>query len=206
MGSMAHSEALEWPGPWDSVDVVFVDATDEMANTDNFPGVEVAAHVRTQQRTSRATVVVVTGHFFNPGLRWRMKEAGADLFFHRSQLRTPDRLRQALLHPEQFSDRNAVPPVRDAVVRRLGIGRSTSVNTFVRLVRDSGLGPTFERKGSPPVPRRQWMAYRRWLGDRARIKVVNMAEGTTPSHQDRRSPSTPQLRKLFTWAARVPRP
>lgn len=82
--ALRHSSTL-----WDDVDVALVDAYDQEAGFDRFPGAAVVKAIRAHPRGSQIGVVVITGHVANDMLRIRMAEAGADLFYGHSEIASP---------------------------------------------------------------------------------------------------------------------
>jgi hypothetical protein len=68
--------------------VVVVDAADERREDDQFPGVGVIEQIRKTPSSTETTILVLTGHYFHPALRRRMREAQADFFYHRSELQS----------------------------------------------------------------------------------------------------------------------
>jgi hypothetical protein len=203
--AFAHDAALAWAGDWDGIDVLVVDAADESRAGDQFPGVTVVRRARTAGSGGRPLIVVVTGHYLHDGLRHRMGAAGADFYFLRSDLRSPQALVDVVLHPERY--RRGVPePADPARLRQLGIGSEADVEAFVALVEDTGLGPALDGDGGPrQEPRaRRWGRFRRQAADASGVAPVNLTTGDRPAGQD--TPSIRQLARLWEWAARVRRP
>lgn len=196
-----HQGALDWAGDWASVDAVVVDAADEDRPGDQFPGVAVVRHVRSAAGHRQPLIVVVTGHFLHDGLRHRMKAAGADFYYLRSDLRSPEDLAEVVLHPERH--RRGVPaPADPAAARALGAD-GAEVESFVRWVEGEGLGPALE--GSRPDPRsRRWGRLRREGAAAGGIEPRNLTTGDAPRGQG--TPSIRQLAALWQWAARIRRP
>ena len=125
VGVLNHGEAVAWDAEWNNVDLALVDAADPGRAGDQFPGVEVADRIRRRRSSEQTKVIVVTGHFLNGTVRRRMREAGADYFYHRSDLHQKEGLFQAVLNPGEAG----IPGQHDAdSVSRMGIGRSTRVN------------------------------------------------------------------------------
>ncbi|MEA2902502.1 MAG: hypothetical protein QOH36_2389 [Actinomycetota bacterium] len=205
VGSFDHAAALAWDGDWSAVDVAVVDAADERAAGDQFPGVGVVRRIRsaTADGARRPTVVVVTGHYLHDGLRHRMADADADFFFLRSDLRSPADLIDVVLHPERY--RRGVAPVADTeALRSLGLDRGADVERFVAYVEGEGLGPGLDPTAPRPDPRsRRWLRNRRAMADAGGIQPVNITTGDRPLDQD--VPSIRQLSRLWAWAARVRR-
>ncbi len=206
VGAFGHGDALAWPGDWSDVGVVVVDAADESAAGDQFPGVGVVRHVRAATAASalRPVVVVVTGHYLHDGLRHRMAEADADFFFLRSELRSPEALLDVVLHPERFR-RGVVPVADDGSGRALGLGPEADIEAFLGYVEAHGLGPSLDPDASRPDRRsRRWLRHREGMTAAGGIEPVNLTTGDRPRDQD--IPSIRQLSRLWAWAARIRRP
>lgn len=200
-----HDQALTWDGDWNEVDAVVLDAADEGRAGDQFPGVEVVRHVRSTAERGRPLIVVVTGHYLHDGLRHRMKEAGADFYFLRSDLRSADVLVDVVLHPERH--RRGVPEVTDPeALRMLGVDASSDVESFVGWVEGQQLGPALAGgRGSRTGPRsRRWARLRRDAARAGRIEPRNLTTGDAPLGHE--TPSIRQLGRLWHWAARIRRP
>jgi len=206
LATLDHVIALTWVEEWSSVDVVLVDAADEKVSGDQFPGVRVVRHIRACQHDRRAVIVVITGHFLNDGLRHRMADADADLFFLRSDIRSFTTLREVVLRPERF--RRGVPPVTDPGARTaLGVTDRSDVEHLVRYVDDNELGEVLDANGSGrPDPRnRRWVRHRRGMAEAARIAPMNLTTGSGPSRKQL-SPSLRQLAHVYRWATKAPSP
>jgi hypothetical protein len=187
------------------VDVLVVDAADEARAADQFPGVGVVRRARAAGSDGRPLVIVVTGHYLHDGLRHRMRAAGADFYFLRSDLRTPEALVDVVLNPDRY--RRGVPGLAEPGRRRLlGIGPDTDVEPFVDLVETAGLGSALAgTDGMREQPRsRRWGRFRREAAGAAGVAAVNLTTGQRPQGQD--TPSIRQLSRLWEWAARVRRP
>lgn len=199
-----HDEAANWDGDWAEVDVVVVDAADESRRGDQFPGVTVVRRVREAAVRQQPLVVVVTGHYLHDGLRHRMADAGADFYFFRSDLRSPEGLVDIVLHPDRH--RRGVPDVSDPETRRtLGVGVASDVESFVTWVEGQELGPAFAGQGPREDPRsRRWGRRRREAAAAGGIEPVNLTTGDTPRGHS--TPSIRQLGRLWEWAARIRRP
>jgi hypothetical protein len=203
--AFTHDAALAWAGDWDGIDMLVVDAADESRAGDQFPGVAVVRRARAAGSGGRPLIVVVTGHYLHDGLRHRMGAAGADFYFLRSDLRSPEALVDVVLHPERY--RRGVPePVDPARRRQLGIGSEADVEAFVALVEDTGVGPALDGDGGArQEPRaRRWGRFRRQAAAASGVAPVNLTTGDRPAGQD--TPSIRQLARLWEWAARVRRP
>lgn len=196
VASFDHREALSWPGEWGAIDVALIDAADDRDPVDQFPGVAVVAHIRHDAVAGRPVLVVVTGHFFDDAIRTRMREARADLFYHRSEFADVNRLYQVVLHPDD--ERSAVPQVRNAeTLIRMGVNSATNVNDAVRWAADTG----FIRGSSAPTSRgRARYRLRRSFNQVARLNPVNI-DGTPPD-REQREPSLPQIERFLRWATR----
>ena len=204
MAALDHDEAMRWQGDWSTVDVVVVDAADEGRAGDQFPGVAVVRQVRNAAASSQPMVVVVTGHYMHDGLRHRMRAAGADFFYLRSDLRTPEALVDVVLHPERH--RRGVPVAADPdAPGRLGVSDGSNVEAFVSWIDEEELGPELAGAGSRGQPRsRRWSRVRREAAGAGHIEPVNLTTGDRP--RDQSTPSIRQLARLWAWAARVRKP
>ena len=204
VAAFGHDEATDWGGDWAAVDVVVVDAADESRDGDQFPGVAVVRRVREAAGGRQPLVVVVTGHYLHDGLRHRMADAGADFYFFRSDLRSPEALVDVVLHPERH--RRGVPEVADPEGRRtLGVGAASDVESFVAWVDSQELGPALAGQGPREDPRsRRWSRRRREAAAAGGIEPVNVTTGDTP--RGHAIPSIRQLGRLWEWAARIRRP
>ena len=206
VAAFSHDQALSWAADWAGVDVVVVDAADEGNRGDQFPGVAVVRSVRAAcAGRPQPLVVVVTGHYLHDGLRHRMKEAGADFYFLRSDLRSPDALVDVVLHPDRH--RRGVPAVEDPeALQFLGVEAGSDVESFVGWVDEQGLGPSLDGdSGARDDPRsRRWARVRQQAADAGRIAPRNLTTGDAP--QGHATPSIRQLSRLWHWAARIRRP
>lgn len=129
---------------------MLVDAADEGLAGDQFPGVAVVGRIRACQGDARPLVAVITGHYFNDGLRHRMAGAGADLFFLRPELRSPAALWDVVLHPEHY--RRGVPGLLDPVAAEgIGITESSHLEGLVTYVQCHGIEDALD----PANPRRE---------------------------------------------------
>jgi hypothetical protein len=203
---MNHDDALSSPWPWRDIDVVVLDAADEGRLGDQFPGVRVVRYIRTRQVERRPTIVVVTGHFFDDGLRHRMAEAKADFFFLRSEFRSAEKLTDVVLNPERYL--RGVPNVVDRQEEHvLGITPGSRLEDLVDYVEENDLATTLDPTVSVRVPsaRRSLMRHRHDLSRAARITPMNISTGSRPG-DNQQDPSIRQLRRLWFWAARVKYP
>ena len=199
VGSFSHSEALQVGASWAEADVVVVDAADEQSSFDQFPGVAVVEALRSHRGRSETTVIVVTGHFFDPALRRRMREAAADFFYHRSDLRSAGALRGAVLRPARQYEVSASDDLDDLddLVRH-GVSRATRVNEAVRFAGQHGLSGL-------PAPRgersRAWLRRRQEFNRVARLSPMNRTG--LPPDRDQHEPSLVQIDRFLRWATRV---
>jgi CheY-like chemotaxis protein len=205
VAAFGHDAALAWAGDWSRVDVAVVDAADESAEGDQFPGVAVVRRIRAGSPDGATTVVVVTGHYLHDGLRHRMATAGADFFFLRSELRSSDGLVDVVLHPERY--RRGVAPVADpGALPAMGVAPGADIESLVAYVEEEGMGPLLDHDGAPrDAPRaRRWVRHRRAMAAAGGIEPVNVTTGDRPRGQD--TPSIRQLARVWNWAARIRRP
>lgn len=205
VGALSHAEAMAWCEQWRDVDAVVLDAADERLDGDQFPGVAVARRIRCCSGPDRPVIIVVTGHYLHDGLRHRMAGAGADLFFYRRDLFTPERLVDVAIHPERY--RRGVPrPTNAAGARALGIGEHARIDELVTYVDEQGLASALDpAKPLREDPRsRRWMRHRAAIAEASGLKPVNITTGDAP--RNARWPSIRQLRRAWAWAARVERP
>jgi CheY-like chemotaxis protein len=197
IGVLDHTVALEWDHQWSDVDVVLVDAADPLREHDQFPGVEVADHIRRRRSSAQTMIIVVTGHFFDDAVRRRMREAGADYFYHRPELHRKEGLYNAVLHPERA--RAGVPEDHDyQAVVRLGVGSSTRINEAVRMAGHVDGRPSSAGRS------RAWNTYRRTFNQVARLQAMN-ADGTPPD-REQVEPSLTQIDRFLRWATRIKPP
>jgi len=194
--ALSHDEAMAWAGDWSLVDAALVDAADDRVATDQFPGVHVVERLR-REAGRRLTVVVVTGHFFDDAIRRRMWEAGADFFYHRSELADRRVLLRVVLEPEAC---RRVPAPHDAeALIRFGVTEATRVNRAVAHAADRDVARTLAERGDPRS--RRWLRLRRDFNREARLTPMT-AEGNLPDrNQD--LPALPQIARFLAWATRV---
>lgn len=203
VAAVGHADALAWTEEWAAVDVAIVDAADEGSERDQFPGVAVVRRARACQGRGRPTVVVVTGHFMNDGLRHRMHEAQADFFFLRADLRSADALRDVVLHPERH--RRGVPPVTDPETPELLGVDGADLERLVSYVDDHGLHAALGGgEGRRAEPRsRAWLRHRRAMTEASGVRPRNVTTGNLPGESQRWA-SIRQLSRIYRWAARIP--
>lgn len=193
-----HAEALAAHDAWVDVDVVIVDAADHRQLGDQFPGVAVVSHIRRSRPYDSALIIVVTGHFFDDAVRRRMREARADLFYHRGDLADADVLREIVLRPEYA--RKPVPPPSDPeTLIRLGVTDSTRVNHAVGHAVGMHLEQELHERSEPRS--RRWLRLRREFNSLARLTPMT-GDGRVPDRpQD--LPSLPQIGRFLDWATKI---
>jgi CheY-like chemotaxis protein len=197
VAAATHDVAAAWVDRWDTVDVAIVDAGDIRRQDDQFPGVGVVRQARRHGRDGMV-VMVVTGHFLDDALRWRMREAGADYFHHRSEVQDPDSLYQAVVHP--VAERRGVPDILDPEAAfRVGVVRGTRVNAGLDFALEHDL--VHRRDGDRSPRSRQWARWRREFNQITRLHTVN-ADGTIPD-REQTAPSYDQIGRLYRWATRA---
>jgi hypothetical protein len=154
----------------------------------------------------RPDVVVVTGHFFNDGLRRCMAEVGADFFFLRSDLRTADALIDIVLHPDRY--RRGVPTITDqATAQNLGITDRSRVSDLVSYVSqhdlDAALDSTRAIRDDPHS--RRWYRHRQAMAAASGIEPINLTTGQPP-RGNQRIPSLRQFAHVLAWASKTTHP
>jgi CheY-like chemotaxis protein len=196
--ALSHDEAMAWAGDWSLVDVALVDAADDRVAGDQFPGVHVVERMR-RDASRRLTIVVVTGHFFDDAIRRRMWEAGADFFYHRSELADRRVLLRVVLEPEAC---RRVPAPHDPDAQaRLGVTETTRVNRAVAHAVDRDVARTLAERGDPRS--RRWLRLRRDFNREARLTPLTAGGHLPDRNQD--LPALPQIARFLTWATRVKR-
>ncbi|MEI7593637.1 MAG: response regulator [Actinomycetes bacterium] len=190
LASMSHDEFDEYLLDWNLVDVLIVDAADERCIDDHFPGVHVVEAARRRCHPARLSIIVVTRHFDDDALRRRMREAQADFFFRRSDLRSASQFCDAVLRPK---DQVAgIPdPTDPRALIQMGIGDGTRVNDAIRFLLANPLGGSARRSTS---------RLRSQFNEVAHLHVTN-ADGTAPD-RNQGTPSQPQINRFIEWATR----
>ena len=194
VGTLDHGEAIDWDVQWEGVDVAVIDAADPSRSGDQFPGVAVVEHIRRRRAPGETTVIIVTGHFFDDAVRRRMREAGADYFFHRAEIRKRDALYEVVLHPEHLSVGVPTPRDPDALIR-MGIGADSRVNGAVNFALTHPSWTAGSQRS------RSWATYRRAFNSVARLQPMN-SDGTPPD-RDQDDPSLSQIERFVKWATRI---
>ncbi len=196
VASLDHPAAAAWGEQWRGVDVVLVDAADERRNDDQFPGVSVVESVRRHRDRRETRVIVLTGHFFDGAVRRRVREAGADFFYHRSELADAAALRAAVL---RRAGRPVPEPEDPEEEIRLGVSPHSRVNAAVAHALAEGLPERLAERANPRS--RAWERLRREFNRHARLQAMT-SDGRLPDRtQD--TPSLPQISRFLTWATKV---
>jgi CheY-like chemotaxis protein len=200
VAALDHDDALAVGDMWQDTDVAVVDAADHRRTADQFPGVAVVEHIR-RHATSRLTVIVVTGHFFDDAVRRRMREARADFFYHRADMADAQALYDAVLRPEEA--RRRVPEPRDPESQfRHGVSEHTRVNQAVGYALENALEDRLAEHAEPRS--RRWLRLRGEFNRVARLTPVT-SDGRRPDRpQD--EPSLPQITRFIAWAMKVKQP
>lgn len=196
VASVSHDAVLDGRVSLEGVDVALVDASDRRRLDDHFPGVLVVERIRAERTPEQTRVIVLTGVMFDDAIRRRMREAGADFYYHRSELLDAAVLQRVVLHPDE--ERSVPDPVDPEHLFRLGIGDSTRVNEAVAAARDEGLMSgqlTVGSRGRERSRRRERFA------QRAGLHVVT-ADGRPPD-REQPAPSLPQIDRFLRWATRL---
>jgi hypothetical protein len=203
VAAVDHDEAIRWTTPeWSRLDAILVDAArpfnddNRYRDGDHYPGVEVVTRAR--EFRPELLVIVLTGRFFEDGLRRRMKEAGADFFYFRDHLRTPELLHQAVLEPDTRSA--GVPDVQDPdALAVLGVDDRSRINRFLAYLDTrggfaaTGRGQRRTRRNDPA----------RAEATRAGIRAVNKTTGMPPHALHQQHPSRRQIGDLWLALAQV---
>ncbi|ETK38127.1 response regulator transcription factor [Microbispora sp. ATCC PTA-5024] len=197
VAALTHEDAAGWGGRWRDADVVLVDAADERREGDQFPGVAVVEQVR--RHRPRALVIVFTGHFFDGAVRRRMREAGADLFFHRGELAEAATLRAVVLG----GTGRPVPGPEDPEEEiRHGVSRRSTVNAAVSHALAADLPGRLAERRNPRS--RAWERLRREFNRHAGLHAMT-CDGRAPD-REQDLPSLPQIARFLRWATRVKSP
>jgi CheY-like chemotaxis protein len=199
VATMPHQMALGQTTLWSDIDVAIVDGADVRRTDDHFPGVNVVRHLRIQSRSTM--VMVITGFFFEDALRWRMKEAGAHFYYHRSELTDPEDLVRAVRTPVgRAPEIPAVSGPGELMVH--GIGRGTRINDAVDFSLERRLPDVFHQRPDPRA--RRWLRLRQEFTDIAHAVPIN-ADGTPPDRPQKMI-SWDQIERIHRWATRVQQP
>lgn len=206
VASLDHAEAAAWGEEWDGVDVVVVDAADDRRESDQFPGVAIVERFRARRPIGDGVAVVLTGHYLDDAVRMRMREAGADFFYSRTEALDRDALLGVVLRPDEA--RRVPPPADTETLDALGVTGETRVNAFLNAVDAAGASDALSagasmKQGPAPARSRWWLRLRRDISSAGRLRAVNR-EGGTP-RRSQGDPSVSQLRRVYEWATR-PKP
>lgn len=197
-----HDTALAALSSWPDVDVALVDAADTRRTDDHFVGASVVAAIRRRWPRQQVTVIVITGHFFNDAVRRRMREAEADLFFHRTELQDASVLCDTVADPPGAGAAPVPDPLDPEAQFRLGVTDASRVNDAVA----HGLADPWvdDATGRPPGPRsRSWGHLRERFNEVARLNPVT-SDGRPPD-REQTTPSRPQFERFLRWATRADR-
>ncbi len=202
----SHAEAFGMMPDWPDVDVLIVDAADDRDQVDHFPGARLVQRLRGLPQGRDLTVIVITGHFLDDALRLRMREARADFFYSRLDLRSEDALVRAVLKPDAA---RRVPAARDPeTLRQLGITPRSSLSRLIEHAEEADLSAVLSEDRSaenlPSSRSRWWTRLRHDAAAAGGIGVVNV-DGTLP-RRDQATPSLAQIRRVYSWATRIKDP
>jgi DNA-binding NarL/FixJ family response regulator len=195
---LSHADALDFD-QWDEADIALVDAWDERASFDRFPGVRVVEAIRARRSPAETLVVVVSGHVFDEMLRLRMAEAGADFFYSHADVRDLDALTEILLRPDAA---RRVTPSDAQALEDVGLTTASRPNATLRQVSQAGLSEAFapgESQKALPISRRGIINARRRLADAA-----GLAHTGGPS--ERVAPEWRAIVRFVNWARGAERP
>lgn len=160
-----HNGALDVD--WSGVDIAIVDAHDPLRKWDRYPGVGVVETIRRSRSPDETTIIITSGRMFDPLLRLRMAEAGADFFY--SHLDAPDPASLAdLLRHQDGAHSAAFGDGRE--LGALGLRTWSRPNEALHWIEDSGANRFFTDQGtqkSAPASRR--------VLSRARDEVARLA-------------------------------
>jgi DNA-binding NarL/FixJ family response regulator len=196
--ALSHADALDFD-QWDEADIALVDAWDERASFDRFPGVRVVEAIRARRSPAETLVVVVSGHVFDEMLRLRMAEAGADFFYSHADVRDLDALTEILLRPDAA---RRVTPSDAQALEDVGLTTASRPNATLRQVTQAGLSEAFapgESQKALPISRRGIINARRRLADAA-----GLAHTGGPS--ERVAPEWRAIVRFVNWARGAERP
>lgn len=203
-----NAAAQRWRAPWEAVDAFVVDPTNEHRAHDQFDGIRVIDAIRRHRgdfgASRRPRIIAVSAHAGDDALRIRLREAGTDFLYPRSEVTTAADLVEIVRQPS--ASHVVAPPSDHITLQSLGITPRTALNRFVNHVVDEGLEPILRRgaalKQAPISARsRWWSGLRRDLANVSGIAARN-CDGTTP-HRAQETPSIAQFRRVFDWATKV---
>jgi DNA-binding NarL/FixJ family response regulator len=128
VATVGHAEAIAWTTRWNDIDVAVIDAYDPEETFDRFPGVGVVESLRRHRTVRQTTAVVISGHMHNQLLKQRMFEAGADFYYHRSDVQTVDALIAAIQSTPTDNRATEADPTR---LRQLGLRPGSRPNAAI---------------------------------------------------------------------------
>lgn len=169
VATVGHAEAAAWTTRWDEIDIAVIDAYDPGATFDRFPGVGVVESLRRHRDRAQTTAVVVSGHMHNQILKQRMFEAGADFYYHRSDVQTVEALINAILRtPEQNTARQGDPARLKELGLRAGARPNAAIAEVTRAHMQQALNPTDPQK-STDASRRAFINLRERVARHAKL-------------------------------------
>lgn len=195
IGTVSHPEASAWITEWDDVDVALIDAFDPDEQFDRFPGVGVVDSLRRRRRPDQTVAIVISGHMSNQLLKQRMFEAGADYYFHRSDVQTLDALVAAILHEDSAVRIAEADPVELAEV---GLNPGARPNAAIAEVIAAGMNASLDRdrgQKNTDASRRDYINLRRRVSAHARM--VGGVQSAATSDMTSDAPATWRATKQF---------
>lgn len=135
---------------WKDIDVALVDAHDSRQPWDRYPGVGVVEAIRRSRTPEQTTVIVISGRMFDPMLRLRMAEAGADFFYAHLDVPDPDRLAEVIRNPDPA---HRSGPGDDASVAPLGLRSWSRPNQALGWLKETGADRFFTDAGTQKTAR-----------------------------------------------------
>jgi len=193
--SLTHDEALEMRS-WSRVDVLVIDPIDPSRPDDQIPGVGVVERIRSLSSASPPRVVAISPVRPDDAVRRRLREAGADAYFHRLQVEEPDRLHRAVFAP--LAD-DAVPePVDHTTLASLGITERSRVNRGVAAAFAECLVPAAGWVGARG---RDLLDRRRRFNEIACLRPMGTFGGGADAPSD--VPSLAQIQRFVSWATHI---
>ncbi len=172
VASLAHDDALAWP--WDDIDVAVVDAHDSSQEWDRYPGVRVVEAIRRTRSSEATTVIVTSGRMFDPMLRLRMAEAGADYFYAHLDAPDPESLSELIRHPDGS---HAAAPGDGHELADMGLRTWSRPNEALRWVEESGAAAHFTEAGTQKAARASRRALIKTRDEVARLARIDPSLG-----------------------------
>ena len=167
VSAVAHPLASAWVSEWDGIDVALIDAFDPDERFDRFPGVGVVESLRRRRSPQQTVAVVISGHMNNQFLKQRMFEAGADYYYHRSDVQTLDALVKAILN--DGTQRTAVE-AENTALREVGVEPGARPNAAIAEVTRASMQDTLDPDSGQKetnASRRAYINLRRRVADHA---------------------------------------